>query len=182
MKSNKLLCLMFMALCCDLGLLAKKLILPAANLLTDALHIPGGIGTSFSLMFLVIAAVQTDVFGSGVLMGAVQSGLALCFGSVGSMGLLAPLGYLIPGLAIDCVLYLSRRFRLDKMCAIVAANALAAVGASLAANLIVFHLHGVVLGLYLSVSATSGALCGLLAARIAERIKHVIGRKIAYEQ
>ena len=45
--------LIFLALCCDLGLFAKRIIAPAANLLTDSLHIPGGIGTSFSLMFLV---------------------------------------------------------------------------------------------------------------------------------
>ena len=44
---NKLLLLIFMALCCDFGLFTKRLIAPAANILTDALHIPGGIGTSF---------------------------------------------------------------------------------------------------------------------------------------
>lgn len=56
MRQLNLRQLIFMALCCDLGLFAKKLILPAANLVTDALHIPGGIGTSFSLLFLVTAA------------------------------------------------------------------------------------------------------------------------------
>ena len=56
MKQWSLRELIFFALCCDLGLFSKKLIGPAANLLTDALHIPGGIGTGFSLMFLVIAA------------------------------------------------------------------------------------------------------------------------------
>ena len=51
MRQLNLRQLIFMALCCDLGLFAKKLILPAANLVTDVLHIPGGIGTSFSLLF-----------------------------------------------------------------------------------------------------------------------------------
>ena len=49
--------LVFLAFCCDLGLLSKRMISPAANLITEALHIPGGIATSFSLMFLAVAAV-----------------------------------------------------------------------------------------------------------------------------
>lgn len=46
----------FIASCCGLGPFAKKLVLPAAGLATSALHIPGGIGTSASLSFLVVAA------------------------------------------------------------------------------------------------------------------------------
>ena len=45
-----------MAFCCVLGLVTKKLINPMANVITEALHIPGGISTGFSLMVLVIAA------------------------------------------------------------------------------------------------------------------------------
>ena len=77
MKHIKLRRLIFLALCCDLGLFTKRLIAPAANLLTDSLHIPGGISTSFSLMFLVIAAVLTPGFGCSTLMGAVQPDCAL---------------------------------------------------------------------------------------------------------
>ena len=57
MKRYSLRTVLFLALCCDLGLFSKRLISPAANLVTDSLHIPGGVGTSFSLMFLVIAAM-----------------------------------------------------------------------------------------------------------------------------
>lgn len=56
MNKDKLRRLIIMALCCDLGLFSKRLIAPAANVITDALHIPGGIGTAFSLMFIVVAA------------------------------------------------------------------------------------------------------------------------------
>lgn len=55
MNKDNLKRLIVMALCCDLGLFSKRLIAPAANVLTDALHIPGGIGTAFSLMFLIVA-------------------------------------------------------------------------------------------------------------------------------
>ena len=86
MRRSKLRRLIFMALCCDLGLFTKRLVAPAANLITDSLHIPGGIGTAFSLMFLVIAVALMPKFGAGIIMGAVQSGIALAFGMVGSMG------------------------------------------------------------------------------------------------
>lgn len=72
----KLKHLIFMALCCDFGLFTKKLIAPAVNLITDALHIPGGIGTSFSLMFLIVAAFLMPYRGSAGIMGMVQSVIA----------------------------------------------------------------------------------------------------------
>ena len=74
--------LLFLTLCCDLGLFSKRLISPAANILTDFLRIPGGIGTSFSLMFLVVAAELVPVFGCATLMSLVQSLIALSLGSI----------------------------------------------------------------------------------------------------
>lgn len=35
--------LLFLVICCDLGLFSKRLISPLANIVTDFLHIPGGI-------------------------------------------------------------------------------------------------------------------------------------------
>lgn len=176
MNRNRLRCLIFMALCCDFGIFAKKLISPAANILTDSLHIPGGIGTSFSLMFIVIAAVFIPRFGSATLMGAVQSGIALCMGTVGSMGALAPVGYIVPGLAIDCVLFFTRRLKLERGLGMLIANALAALCACLAANVIVFNLHGVVLLLYSSVALLSGSICGLLAEKVAVKLDPLFGK------
>ena len=176
MNRLKLKRLIFMALCCDLGVFAKKLIVPAANILTDFLHIPGGVGTSFSLMFIVVAAVFVPRFGSATLMGAVQSVIALCMGTVGSMGALAPLGYILPGFAIDCVLFLARKLKLKRDESLVIANAVAAVAACLAANAVVFRLRGIVLLLYVSVSLTSGAICGALAGSVAEKLEPVFGK------
>ena len=69
LEHNRLRRLIFFALCCDLGLVSKRLIAPIANVITDSLHIPGGIGTSFSLMFLVLAAALLPRFGCATLMG-----------------------------------------------------------------------------------------------------------------
>lgn len=174
MKHSKIQHLIFMALCCDLGMISKQLISPISNIVTDFLHIPGGISTSFSLMFLVVAATLTPKFGSGVLMGTAQSMIALAMGRTGSMGVLSPIGYIVPGLVIDCVMYLARKIKIgDKMSALIA-NMLASAAASLTANLIVFRLNGVVLLLYLSVACTSGAICGVLGGSLIGRLKSII--------
>lgn len=179
MKDFSLRTLIFLALCCDLGLFSKRLIGPAANIITDALHIPGGISTGFSLMFLVIAATLVPRFGCGTIMGMVQSVLALGMGMVGSMGALSPIGYVLPGLAADLVVQAAKNGRMSLSGRMMLTNAAAAVTASLTANWIVFRLRGAVLLLYLCVSATSGALCGLLGAQIVERLMPVIGAGLA---
>ena len=190
MKQSRLSKLNFMALCCVLGLFTKKLINPFANVITESLHIPGGISTGFSIMFLIIATeiVWNDSFGKqnqrddrkqipsrlvkhcGILMGLVQGFLALCLGRVGSMGLLAPIGYIVPGIAIDLIYYLGNRFGFQRTERMVFANALAAVMASVIANIIVFSLRGPVLWLYLCVSATSGTMYGFLGVAVAGRL------------
>lgn len=177
MKSNRLRTLIFLALCCDLGLFSKRIIAPAANLITDALHIPGGISTSFSLMFLVVAAAVVGRFGCATVMGAVQSALALAFGMVGSMGALSPIGYIVPGLAIDTVLAVTRRSPLSQRDRIVLANAAAAPCAALTANLIVFRLQGPALLLYLCVSASTGTVAGLLGAELVRRLVPILGKR-----
>ena len=179
MRQSRLANLNFMALCCVLGLFTKKLINPLANVITESLHIPGGISTGFSIMFLVVATEVVRGGGKrtgawnhcGALMGAVQGFLALCLGRIGSMGLLAPLGYFMPGVAIDLVYGLSHRFGLDRTERMVFSNALAAVMASVTANVIVFRLWGPVLLLYLCVSAVSGTIYGYLGSVVAGKLQ-----------
>lgn len=170
MKHQKLFTLNVMALCCILGLISKKIINPFANVVTEALHIPGGISTGFSIMFLVIAAELVRTPYCGTKMGTAQGLLALALGRVGSMGALSPIGYITPGLAIDLIYWLPVCRKASATVRMMLANGLAAVAASVTANLIVFHLRGAVLWLYLCVSATSGSLFGILGASIAARV------------
>jgi len=174
MKTNRLRNLIFLALCCDLGLFSKRLIAPAANVITDFLRIPGGIGTSFSLMFLVVAAELVPQPGCAALMGAVQSILALALGMTGSMGALSPIGYIVPGIIIDFIFYISRKTGTHNSGSMVFANMLSAAAAGFTANLIVFHLWGAVLMLYLTVALLSGALCGCLAVSLSKRLRPVL--------
>ena len=174
MKHLSLRNLLFLTLCCDLGLFSKRLIAPAANILTDFLRIPGGIGTSFSLMFLVVAAELVPVFGCATLMSIIQSMIALSLGMVGSMGILSPIGYIVPGVVIDLIFLLSRKIGIGTDLTLTTANMLGAAAASLTANLIVFHLPGVPLALYIVVALASGAVCGSFAGALAKRLRPVV--------
>ena len=159
-----------MALCCTLGLFVKKLVNPLANVIKEALHIPGGISTGFSIMFLVVATEIVMMKRSGLMMGAVQGFLALALGRIGSMGILAPLGYIVPGITIDLVYSLQKYLKLSRAERMILANGLAAVMASVTANVLVFHLSGPVLWLYLCVSLTSGSIYGYLGSLVVVRL------------
>lgn len=174
MNNYKLRNLIFLTLCCDLGLFSKRLIAPAANIVTDMLRIPGGIGTSFSLMFLVVAAALVHVKGCATLMGFVQSMIALSLGMIGSMGALSPIGYIVPGMVIDLVFMVSRNTKADLLPVMTIANMLGAAAACLTANVIVFHLSGIPLALYITVALASGAVCGSLGCSLAGRLRPVL--------
>lgn len=176
MKHHKLFALNVMALCCILGLISKKLVNPLANVITEALHIPGGVSTGFSLMFLVIGAELVRQPFSGTKMGTTQGFLALALGRVGSMGGLSLIGYIMPGLVIDLIYHLGICRKASCTERMMLANGLAAAAASVTANLIVFHLQGAVLWLYLCVSLLSGSLYGLLGSAITARLGMVFAQ------
>ena len=177
MKKLRLNELLFLALCCDFGLISKRLIAPFTNIITDALHIPGGVGTSFSLMFLVIAVELFPRRRCGAVMGLVQSVLAFALGQVGSMGLLAPIGYFVPGVVIDLSLSALAKTSMARKDRMMLANAMAAASACLVANVLVFHLNGLVLALYVCVALTTGVFCGWLGSGVVQRLSIVSARR-----
>ena len=166
--------LMIMVVFCFAGVLCKKLINPVANAITGALHIPGGISTAVALMFLVIAASLTKRKWSASAMGMMQAAMALAMGSMGSMGLLRPLAYLIPGIVIDLVMLIPEGKSgglFTSRAKAFFANILSSVSAALFADLVVFHLPTKPLMAYLCVAALSGAVCGFVAGAVVAPIK-----------
>ena len=166
--------LMIMVVFCFAGVLCKKLINPVANAITGALHIPGGISTAVALMFLVIAASLTKRKWSASAMGMMQAAMALAMGSMGSMGLLRPLAYLIPGIVIDLVMLIPEGKSgglFTSRAKAFFANILSSVSAALFADFVVFHLPTKPLMAYLCVAALSGAVCGFVAGAVVAPIK-----------
>ena len=174
MQGTKLRKMIFWALCCGLGLFCKRLVSPIANVVTGWLHIPGGIGTAFSLMFLALAASLAPHRFCCTRMAVVQSMLALAIGMVGSMGVLSPLGYIIPGLVMDGLFALGSRLGLSQADRLALSNAAGSAAAALTANAIVFHLWGLILLVYVCVAALSGMLFGMLGGILAEKLRPVI--------
>lgn len=173
MKKWNLRQLIFLVLCCDIGLFSKRILSPLTHLVTDLLRIPDGISTGFSLMFLIVAASIVGRFGCAGVMGAVQSVLAVAFGMVGAMGVLAPISYILPGLVIDCVLWGMGRFPMPWR--MVAANVLGAMSACLTASFLVMHLRGGLFWLYVGTGCLGGALFGFLGTKIRKLILPHIG-------
>ena len=176
MKKPSLKQLIFLTLCCDLSLISKRLISPVANILTDLIHVPGGIGTSFSLLFLVLGAMLVPFFGCAALMGLLQGIIALSLGMVGRMGALSMIGYILPGIVIDCVIAVAKKTHLSDRITAFAANALASVTAGLVANIIVLRLDGIALTIYLGIAFISGAICGYLSGILYKCLQPVIGK------
>ncbi len=169
-RTNKIILeLLFLLLCCVTGVIAKKAINPVANMITDFLHIPGGISTAVSLMFLVIGTGLTNGRGKASMMGLIQGVSALMIGMVGSMGVLMPLAYLVPGVAIDLVMLIPLSGDFWKRIKAFLANISGSVAAALFADLAVFHLPVSVLSVYLLVAALSGAVCGYMAGVLIDR-------------
>ncbi len=144
-----------------------------ANIVTESLHIPGGIATGFSMMFLIVAASLMRFNGCATLMSVIQSILALAFGTVGSMGALAPIGYILPGIMIDLCMYISYKISPTLTSGITLSSIVSSVTAGLVANILVFHLDGLVLLVYLSVAAATGALCSIPAAILVEKLEYI---------
>lgn len=173
-KKNSLLWdFSIMIILCFAGLIVKKLINPAANMVTDALHVPGGISTAFSLMFLVVASGMTTRKWTASVMGSMQALAALSIGMVGSMGILMPLAYIVPGVFVDIVMAIPDKGIFVTKIKAFLANILSSVAAALVANIFVFHLPFKPLLVYILLASLSGAVCGFVAGAALESAKKI---------
>ena len=170
-KKISLTSLIFMAICCDLAIMSKKLISPLANIVTEFLHIPGGISTTFALMFIIIGANLCEFVGCATLMCFVQSMIAIISGHTGSMGMMVIVSYVVPGIVIDLLMLCLKPFVKKRTAKAVAlTNALSGVSAAVCANCITFRISGIPLLIYLLVAFTSGCIFGAVASIIIKRI------------
>lgn len=165
---------LFMAMCCVLGMFSKGIILPVSNVITSILHTPGGIATSFSLMFLVVGARLCDVPYAGTLMGAVQGFLAIFMGMTGGMGAFALVGYILPGVAIDICYFIIKKLNIKSLKLVPVTNSIAAIVAAAFNNIVTYRISGTVLLLYLLVACVSGLVFGILGTAVLRILKPVI--------
>ena len=161
--------LVFLSLCVCGGLIAKRVVTPVLNPLTDFIRLPGGgAAAAFSLLFIVLGCTVTDWPFAATLATLVQGTLAFCLGMTGYQGMFTLLTYTVPGVAIDIV----RRFtptgsEIYFFLSCCLGNLLCAA----ISNLLVFHLRSFTLLLWLLVAACFGGLAGMLASWIYRRLK-----------
>ena len=161
-----------MAFCLALGLFSKRIISPLTNTLTDFFRIPGGSAAAgFSLAFLVIGKQMTRVSFAGTMMGFVQSLLALALGFSGYQGIFAVISYTLPGLVIDLTALCMKK-QGELYC--FTACTMACVAGAAVSNLLVFHLRGLSLVLWLLLAALSGAVGGACADPVSRRLHPIL--------
>src|SRR5690554_3439896 len=102
--------LVIIALMAGLGVATKPIVVPLAHIITGPLYIPGGvIAGGFYMMWLVLGAGLVAKRGTATLISAVQAVMVVSLGIYGTHGLVSFLTYIIPGVAVDLTLLLSRK-------------------------------------------------------------------------
>lgn len=168
--------LAFMAICLTFGLLAKSIVSPLTNTLTDFFRIPGGSAAiGFSLAFLIIGKQLVPLKFAATAMGFVQSLLALGLGMSVYQGAFVLITYTLPGIVIDIV-YLFFRNRREPFCFI--AGILSCLSGAFASNVLVFHLSGLALLLWLLLAALSGAVGGYCACLVSVKLNNIMKKGV----
>ena len=164
--------LLMLTFCMMAGFVAKGAVSPFTSVLTDFFRIPGGsLATGFALAFLVLGVSLVPVRGAGTLMGFVQGTLALVLGMSGYQGVLALVTYTIPGIVIDlCSGVMKERDTLYFVLTCIFSNTVCA----LFSNLLVFHLQGIALLLWLLMGALSGIAGGAIAGMVYRRLSAAV--------
>ncbi|HOD17998.1 MAG: ECF transporter S component [Candidatus Cloacimonadaceae bacterium] len=103
--------LLLICLLAALGLAIKPLVKTLTHLISTPLGIPGGtLGGGFYMMWLSLALAFTKRFGAATLVGLLQGIIVLITGWFGNHGALSLFTYTFPGLAIDLVGLLYKRY------------------------------------------------------------------------
>jgi hypothetical protein len=154
-----------------LGIAVKTVITPLIHLISAPLLIPGGaLAGGLYMMWLLVAVGLTGKRGSATLVGLVQAILVTLAGVGSSHGLLSLVSYSLPGLAVDCGLWLLRHRLCCLPCAFIC-GILANLSGTLAVNLIFFRLPLLPLMLSLTVAAFSGGAGGVLAWHMLQALR-----------
>ena len=149
-----------------LGVATKPIVVLLVHVVTGPLFIPGGaIAGGFYMLWIVIGAGMVKKFGTGTLIGIVQSILVIATGTMGNHGIMSIVSYTMPGLVVDLVFFFSKNKNynvLHYVFGCLAAN----VTGTLISNIMFFRLPYITVIFILSSAALSGIIGGLIASSI----------------
>lgn len=163
--------LIVIAIVAALGIAVKPVIVPLVHIITGPLFIPGGaVAGGLYMMWIVIGAGLVDKRGAATLIALVQAILVIAVGVIGTHGILSIVTYVVPGLAVELVLLLSRQ-KFDSIFSCFFAGMAANIAGTVLSNFVFFKLPLIPLVLTMSAGALSGGLGGLLAFVIIKGFK-----------
>lgn len=162
--------LLTIAMLAALGLAVKPLVKVMTHFVATPLGLPGGaLGGGFYMMWLSLALALTKRFGAAGLTGLIQGLIVLITGWFGSHGALSLFTYALPGLAIDIVGYVYRRF--DKMDGQLLYCVVANLMGTWIVGMIIMRLPKAPFVLAFALSIVSGLVGGALAYFIYRELK-----------
>ena len=176
--------LIIIALVAALGIAIKPVIVPLIHMITGPLFIPGGsIAGGFYMMWIVVGTGITGKRGTASLIAIVQAIMVIAIGVFGTHGIMSLVTYMIPGLAVELFLIISRQ-NCRNIISCFFAGMIANISGTLMTNLVFFKLPWIPLLLTIAAASLSGGLGGLLAHSLIKGLRKVnitgfrtIGRK-----
>lgn len=163
--------LVVIAMMAALGIATKPVVVPLAHIITGPLYIPGGaIAGGFYMMWIVLGAGLVGKRGTATLIAVVQAIMVISLGIFGTHGIMSFFTYILPGLAVDIVLLISRHRGCCLGCLFIS-GIVANISGTFLVNIVFFRLPLVPLLLSLSSAALSGGLGGVIAYMIINKFK-----------
>jgi len=165
--------LIVIAIVAALGVAIKPVLVPLVQIITGPLFIPGGaIVGGFYMMWIVVGAGIVGRRGTATLIAVVQAILVIAIGIIGTHGIMSLATYILPGVAVDLFLLVTRGRAKSIMSCFFAGLAANLTGTFLT-NFVFFRLPLVPLLLVLAGGALSGGLGGLIAYGVIKGIRKI---------
>lgn len=162
--------LVIIAMMAALGVAVKPVVVSLVHIVTGPLFIPGGsLAGGFYMMWIVLGTGLVKKNGTGTMIGLVQAIIVIAVGAYGSHGIISLLTYTLPGVTVDILLWFTGLKAENKIAMFVGG-----IGANLCgvilSNLVFFRLPLIPLLFAVSAGTLSGALGGLLAWMLLQRL------------
>jgi len=167
--------LIIIALMAAAGVATKPIVTALAHLVTGPLFIPGGaFAGGFYMLFIILGGGIVGKRGATTLIAFIQALLVLVTGIYGSHGAASLLTYTAPGLLVDLLWIIIRRYG-DNLISCFLGGIVANLCGTFFVNLVFFRLPLIPLLLSLALAVFSGGIGGVIAHNIRKLLlKHKI--------
>jgi ABC-type thiamin/hydroxymethylpyrimidine transport system permease subunit len=163
--------MLIIAMMAAIGIAIKPIVVPLTHIITGPLLIPGGaVAGGFYMLWIVLAMGVVRRKGACILTALVQAIIVLAIGATGNHGIMTLVTYTIPGIACEIIFLVSLKKKFNILHFLFAGIAANCAGTFLS-NMVFFRLPFLPLVLSLSCACLSGAIGGIIAYSISNKIE-----------